>query len=1451
MHVNAQGRYHFEQLGTVDGLSQKNVQSIFCDTRGFMWFGTWGGLNRYDGREFKVFRFDPQKKKSLTNNRVIDIWQDHHQKIWVKTNDGYIHYLIDELYEFETFPYYLKSLEEKNSTITCFSETSQDEILLGSSNSGLYFLEYDSATSRYTDTQYLNRGETALSSNTVNFIVHDVHKDIWIGTPKGLNHISRNELLKPEPSFSHFWLDYHFTVALSLNSVLYFGTRQKGIITYDLTTGGFGNSDSSFDEFNGKEISHISALNPQLLLIGTKDHGLYIYDLKYKKLENHFLEEETIKKVYKDSYASVWINTEKFGIYRLDSSLAHIQHYELMPDELHRIVVDERQFLYEDSQKQIWIATHGGGLTLYNRAEDEFEVYTHNPRNSKTISSDNIYCLTEDHSGMLWIGAGYPDGGVNKAITSSKAFTKVELEENSFNEHENIVRSLMQDQRNNLWAGTKSGDLYILDSSYKTLAKFENLPLVQGVKPGQNIYTMLLDRHGYIWIGTKGGGVFVSEKTLGEIDYNYQKLRFINYVHEPDNPASLSSNIIYSLIEDKKGNIWIGSYEGGVNRVIKRDNEQLSCIRIHAGNSDLTSDLVRDMYQDREDRLWIATSFGLNMIDLSGELGHSFKVHPYIYEPDRTTSLSYNDVIHIFEDSQDGLWFGTLGGGVSRLINSDPDSLVFEHINKQKGLVNNVVYGVIEDVSGKLWFSTDNGLSRYNPLDSTFDNYDRSSGLDTDTFNENTLLQTSSGELLFGSNDGLLVVTPKSISKESFEPPLVFTNFLIFNKNVDISDPDSPIKQTIETLDKIELEHFQSSFSIEYAALSYFAPSKIKYSFILENFDIDWNDVDNQNKATYTNLSPGKYVFKVRAANWNSRWGDQVASLHITIHPPWWKKPIMYVLYALFLLVVFGVVKRSYSNYLKLQNDLKVEKRVNEIKLQFFTNISHEIRTPLTLILGPIHDILESMDISKSVAAKLHLVEKNGQRMLRLVNQLLDFRKIQQNKMNLHIHKVDLTKFLEEIVENFSLVAEHKDLELKYKHESKECEAWVDPQKFDSVIFNILSNAIKFSPRGGKVEVNLKVDDPKVVSIAVSDKGKGIPKSKMHQLFQRFTPLTQEDDEFGGTGIGLAYAQEIMKMHQGAILVNSEVSKGSVFTVKLLKGNDHFDAKELELSDEVKTSWKQKHRKVIEDEIEEVVTSEKEKSKKLNLLIVEDNDQILSYLKESLASEYNISTCLNGKEGLNYVEKQLPDLIITDLMMPEMGGLEMVQHLKDSIDTSHIPVIMLTAKSTLEDQIIGIESGAEAYILKPFNMTYVKAVISNLLKQRDIIKGRSVFGKEKNELDQVVISSKDEKFLEDIEKVVMENYSDPEFTIDKLVELSYVSRTVFYHKIKSLTGLTPIEFLRQKRMSIAAKFLLESDYNISEVAFMIGYNDTKTFSKRFKQLYKVTPSQYKEVEAEK
>ncbi|MBN2805438.1 MAG: response regulator, partial [Prolixibacteraceae bacterium] len=1145
--------------------------------------------------------------------------------------------------------------------------------------------------------------------------------------------------------------------------------------------------------------------------------------------------------LFADRAGLIWLKTEQFGVVQIDPETGSEVHFNLVSREKRSIIDDERPFFYEDQNQNLWIGIHGGGLALYQRETGTFSFYRNNPLSRSTLSSDFVHCMGEDRSGLLWVGTGQINGGANKVILSNPSFTQV-LPEPQF-EHmaDNVVRAIFEDSNQYIWVATKSGRIYIYNQEKELMTSLNSMQLLKTNVPGYNVYSMVEDHEGYIWMGSKGGGVLVSKESVKNNPGFYQRLSFHQYLHDAGNDQSLSNNNVYALLKDHQHQMWIGTYGGGLIRVKGRTASDLLCERINQQNSQLSSNEVRFLFEDSQQRLWVATTFGLNVCDLS--TGNEFpRFETFFYDPDVPTSISYNDVIHIFEDSKQQLWFGTFGAGVSMLKNYQGAGSEFMHLKTQNGLSNDAVFSVLEDRSGKIWMGTESGISSYLPARMVFENYDINSGLYTNNYSENACCRLSSGKLLFGSIAGVLLIHPETIEKTEYAPKMALTNFQLNNRNIDINDPDSPIRQEIGTLEEIDLQYNQSSFSIEYAALSFLAPHLNNYAFILENFENDWNYVGNQRKATYTNLSAGTYVFKVKAANWDGTWNEIPRQLVITIHPPWWRSTWALIIYFVFTLLMLEIARRIFFKYYRMQNDLQVERRVNDIKLQFFTNISHEIRTPLTLILGPIDDIKASKHLPPEVRNRINMMERNGRRMLKLINQLLDFRKIQNKKMVLQIEAILLNDFVEEICEHFAPVARQKQIDFQLVKSDEMATVYVDPNKFDSVVFNLLSNAFKYTGQGKKIMVEILASDAEYIEIAISDEGTGISRDKLKYLFQRFTPLSSDDQQLKGTGIGLSLAYEIMQLHKGDILVDSDEGKGSRFIIRLRTGYDHYEKDALR----EKPHSNHVHQQPLEEEGDEKapVLLDVHLNDAPLALIVEDNPEVLLYVSESIKPLFKIETAINGRDALDKLKHLHPDVIITDVMMPELDGIALTKAIKADFNTSHIPVVMLTAKSNMEDQIIGVESGAEAYLLKPFNAEYLRAVTSNLIKQRELVI-QKYRDKKAGELFDTKITNKDDQFLNEIFEIIEKNFSDPEFNVEQLISLSVYSRTVLYNKVKGLLGVSPVDLIRQVRLKHAARLITEGGNKISEAAYACGFNDPKYFRKCFKAMFGVNPTEYK------
>jgi signal transduction histidine kinase/ligand-binding sensor domain-containing protein/DNA-binding response OmpR family regulator len=1436
----------FEYITTDNGLSQNTVTSILCDSKGFLWFGTMNGLNRYDGYSFKIYQNTLSQSVELTNNRIVSIWEDKKQFIWFETYDGYYHCFNPQDESFSTLPKYMINLEEKYSKITCFFQYSDDEIWLGSSNSGVYRLLFDPAKGSYSQQQFLSRGQYSISNNDIRFIVADVDRNLYIGTKNGLNVLKRGDLVQGNFFFQHLYTGNSFTSAVSLGNDVWLGTQNSGLIYYSTSSRSFFTYSTTNSPLESNRIDLLRTSNEGKILVG--GNSLYIIESRDKPWKKVPFDGSHVDKIFEDYKGLLWVTSGKYGVLQIDQSTGKSKHFDLTPKNYKYLSDKERPYFFEDSRKTLWICVHGGGLAQYQRESESFRFFRNDPRDPKSISSNTVMCIAEDKSGNLWVGTSL-QGGVNKIIFKNPAFKSVQTNETFDDNMENVIRSVMEDRNGNIWAASKGGKITIFDTAMQAISPGLQYPFPSLGGLVYNVYSMFQDSRGYIWLGSKGAGLAVSTHPVNNTSSGFNTIDFYRYSNIENDTTSLCNDDIYCIDEDNSGRIWIGTYGGGLCCTKPVDYSTLTFATVNSQTSNLSNDMIRDILVDTENTLWVATTFGLNRASNISSQKDKVSFQVYYHDPQNPKSIAYNDVVHLFEDSGKRLWVGTFGGGAQMINKMQSEISVSNTYSVANGLSNNDVFGIEEDMMGHVWFSTENGLSRLNPKNQSFEIYNKSNGLTSNEFSENTCLRTQKGTLIFGNLNGIEIVQPERIMNYEIPLKVIFTNFQLFNKDANISVPNSPLKKSISFASKIDLKYFQSSFSFEFSALNYLDNSKTQYAYFLENFDRSWNYVGTEHKATYTNLRPGNYTFKVKAALWDGKWESEETSIQISINPPWWKTTYAFIAYLILFIVGSWYAMRIVFKVNSFRNELRVEKAVNEVKLQFFTNISHEIRTPLTLILGPIEDLLSDKKFPEEFKSALRLMQKNGKRMLHLLNQLLDFRKVQNKKMILKVSQVDIVAFTRDIYDNFKPFAQHNGVNLSFNQTVQPSDVWVDPHRIDSVIFNILSNALKFTPRGKSVDVSIDQDTKaNEVLIKVADGGKGINEKDIPLLFARYSILSGESLYENSTGIGLSLSNEIVKMHGGEIRVSSGPGNGSLFTIVLKTGNAH-------LKGQTNIHFVDEHEgytatyNLLKDNFSEIEPELGEKLANENgnhqhtLLIIEDNQQILSYLSEALSVDFSVILATDGKQGLELAGQHQPDLIVSDVMMPVIDGIEMTRQLKEDFSTCHIPVVLLTAKSSVDDQILGIESGAEAYVLKPFNMGVLRSIINNMLEQRKLILRKYRDNKEISPSD-LKITSRDKEFIDKLVKYIEENYSDPELSITKLVDLSCVSRTVFYNKVKSLTGLSPIELMRQIKLKIAAQMLLNG-YNVNEAAINIGFNDTRYFSKQFKELFGESPSTYK------
>ncbi|HYG38574.1 MAG TPA: response regulator [Cytophagales bacterium] len=962
--------------------------------------------------------------------------------------------------------------------------------------------------------------------------------------------------------------------------------------------------------------------------------------------------------------------------------------------------------------------------------------------------------------------------------------------------------------------------------------------------------------------------------------FNRKQKEFIRFQKDLKNDKSIQNDNIAHIYEDKRGNLWIGIGSG--IELLDRKTFTFTHYNYIFSNT-LLGSYPGDILEDKEGNLWIGTFEGLCILDRDKN-----KVEEFFHNDKDKSSISSNVVYTLFEDSRGNLWIGTVGG----LNLYDRKTRSFRAFHAKDGLPSDAIYGILEDKKGNLWISTSNGISQFNPKTKSFKNYNVDDGLQGNEFKLNAFYKLRNGAMLFGGDNGFNLFYPDKIKDNKVVPPVLFTDFKIFNKSVPIGS-DSPLKKHISQTEELTLSYKNSVISFEFAALSYFSPERNQYAYKLEGFEDEWNFVGNKREATYTSLEAGEYTFRVKASNNDGIWNEKGKSIKIIITPPfwqtWWFRVVMFFVFLILLNVFIRLRVNSYRRQKEILKRL-VQKKTKEIiaksegleranielskqkeeildqkneilamsqkvkeadekKLKFFTNISHEIRTPLTLILGPAERLIEKAESAPNLKEELGIVYKNANRLLNLINELMDFNKMDNGEMKMLVGEGDIVAFCSEIVYAFEELSERKKIRLSFLPNIDRFITWFDASKMEVVLFNLISNAFKFTPEHGEIKVDLTIGKPEnQIAIFVTDNGIGIEKEKINKIFDRYYQIESSVSLHKGTGLGLAYTRELVELMGGKIEAKSCPGHQTIFNISLplltpeiIEGNDKY----IQLPEE-KIMVRNKTVNGFSEHIEEINYNHELIAEGLKILVVDDNEDLRKYIRSCLGEGFMIYEAKNGTEGLISAKQHFPNLIISDLMMPEMDGMEFCLRIKEDFEISHIPVILLTAKTDEESKIEGYEKGADDYITKPFSKDLLMARIDNLIRSRN--KLRESF-KEKVILEpkKVTVSSPDEKFLVKAMEIVESNIHNSEFDATEFVKGMGMSRSLVYMKLKELINLSPAEFIKITRLKRACQLLKEKKYRISDVCYMIGFTDPHYFTISFKKLYGKTPTEFIEV----
>ena len=1268
----------------------------------------------------------------------------------------------------------------------------------------------------------------SISNNDILSIHEDHEGFLWIGTYNGLN--------KYNPITNTFTRYFHnqentslsnntiWTIKTLSNGEVWVGTS-GGLSIYDKATDSFNNYLNTLNRPISKRVMSILETKTGDIFVGT-GAGIYKMVLGYPVPDFHFIagsEALYVQDLIEGLNKNILIATGSKSVlsYSLTTNSINAYLKENSNDENSKNV---RQLLFDDSGT-LWVGTYNG-LKIVNK--DKVIVTLRADIDDKNgLSKSSIKSLFKDKKGSVWIGTYY--GGINIWDETNVNFINIAQNQKGKGLSYSVVSSI-ENYKNIIFFGTEGGGVNLWNkqnNTYKYITQ-ENSQLSEN-----NIKSLKIVDDNLLWIGTFSSGLAV---------YNAKTKEFETDKRLPKTLLDTISNTgVYAIKNDNFQNVWIGTFGQGL---FKYNLNSKNYQRIHSSDDkdhNLSSNLVRAICIDSKKNTWIGTEKGLNKIDDKGEISSFF------YDE----KLQYgDDILCIYEDVFKNLWVGTKSKGLYKYNNSS-----FNAVNLNvNGIRIPSVHSILEDSKGQLWMSTNQGVIKYDFVNNQVQLYNQTDGLISNEFNVNASLKLRDSQFFFGSPAGVTYINTNSLKTNTYAPQVILTEFNVKENDKKENDEKEVLKQTLPFTKSIKLSHTQGNFSISFSIPNFINSSNNKYKYRLKGLENDWN-LTSINTASYTIQNPGNYIFQVKGANNDNVWNTKATQLNIYVAPAPWRTWWAFTIYGLLILGALFFLINILKSKTKLKHELELEhleiertKEINKTKLEFFTNISHEFRTPLALILGPLQQIIEDYQGSSKMYKKLQIIESSANHLLKLINRLMDFRKFENNLYKLEAAEGNIVKFLKEIYLSFTEYAENGGYDFKFICDEEQILVYYDRYKLERVFYNLISNAFRYTPKEGEIILRVKRDQNHIV-INVEDSGVGIAKEYQDKIFERFFEVAvnnKPDNNYNkGTGIGLSIVKNIIELHRGNIKVANNINnKGSVFTVSLLLGKEHLTETEIlgdfKFSDDITQYVEQLENPntFIEDDIDDV--SEENKP---TILLVEDNKQLRKFIRSLLETKYNIIEAENGKVAFKKAKTEAPDLVISDVIMPEMTGTELCSALKDELKTSHIPVILLTSRSSLIYKLDGLEKGADDYISKPFDIKEFILRVNNILQTRETFRQRFADNDELKPED-VLVSSFDEKLYKKAIKIVKDNIGNEDFDIPFFCSELGVSRTMLFTKIKAWSKFTPNEFITHFRMKRAAQLLEQGKMNISQISYKVGFKNPKYFSKCFQKQFGKTPSQY-------
>lgn len=1330
-----------------------------------------------------------------------------------------MHSAFSETPEQITFSYI--SINEGLSQSTVFS-IDQDK------GGNMWFATYDGVNKydgyAFTVYQHNEDDPNSIANDISRIVKTDSQGRVWIGTRDGLSRYDEEKDI-----FQNFFYEKNGK-HLQVNGIEEISPEQllistpEGLIMFDIKESKF--IDDSFSTAMHKTIASTLYRQDDQIYIGTSTDGLYTYSITQKTFEKviPILGTKQIQAILQQSPTRIWVATEGAGLFLINPKTKEIKNYLHSPSNPKSISSNYIRSLAMDSQNRLWIGTFND-LNIYHEGTDSFASYSSNPVENGSLSQRSVRSIFMDSQGGMWLGTYF--GGLNYYHPIRNRFKNIRNIPYKNSLSDNVVSCIVEDKDKNLWIGTNDGGLNLYNPITQRFTSY-TLQEDEGARGigSNNIKAVYVDeKKSLVYIGTHAGGLSILHRNSGQVEnFNQRNSQLVN-------------ENVYAILPDGEGNLWLGT----LSALVRFNPEQRSFTTIEKekDGTPVVSKQITTLFRDSHKRLWIGGEEGLSVFKQEGLDIQKASILPV----SNVTKLFTNC---IYEASNGVIWVGTREGFYCF---NEKDKQI-KRYNTTNGLPNNVVYGILEDSFGRLWLSTNRGISCFNPETEKFRNFTESDGLQSNQFNTASYCRTSVGQMYFGGINGITTFRPELLLDNPYTPPVVITKLQLFNKVVRPDDETGILTKNISETKSITLKSWQTAFSIEFVVSNYISGQHNTFAYKLEGYDKEWYYLTDSRTVSYSNLPQGTYQFLVKAANSDGKWNPIPTALEIIVLPiwykTWWALLIFFATFAGFITFVFRFfwMRKSMEAQLEIERrDKEHQEEINQMKMRFFINISHELRTPLTLILTPLQEIINKIS-DRWTRNQLEYIQRNANRLLHLVNQLMDYRRAELGVFELKAKKGNAHQLIQDNFLFYDKLARHKKITYTLHSELEDKEVLFDANYLELIVNNLLSNAFKYTESGQSITVTLKEENGWLL-LQVSDTGIGIPINKQGKIFERFYQI---ESEHVGSGIGLSLVQRLIELHHGRIELDSEENKGSTFSVYLPQDLSVYKPSELASNNEQNEeeqvySTNSKAMYFIDTEKVENESVESGDKKRGTILIVEDNNEIRRYLSNGLADLFNTLEAGNGEEALEKLKDNEVDVIVTDVMMPVMDGIKLCKNVKQNIRTCHIPVIILSAKTDIKDQMEGLQMGADDYIPKPFSLAILTTKIQNMMRTRRRMLDKYAKSLEV-EPEKITFNAMDEALLKRAMAIVEKNMDNIEFSTDEFAREMNMSRSNLHLKLKAITGESTIDFIRKIRFNEAAKLLKDGRYTVAEVSTMVGFNTPSYFATSFKKYFGCLPTEY-------